>query len=158
MPREKPGLIAGALSREERAASAASEGSLAYGFFQPITVAGPRPIFTAFPAAHACKLKIECMSRIAVCQRVNKLPPKNLSRLCFSNLNSSQAIAQRFFQLGLRFSTSARSPSCESSSRYNSFRKIFMEFFKPSFSDIPIPPRIAFLAIVNTGPEWPLMR
>src|SRR6202795_3440786 len=73
MPREKPGLIASALSREEHAASAASEGSLAYGFFQPITVAGPRPIFTAFPAAHACKLKIECMSRIAVCQRVNKL-------------------------------------------------------------------------------------
>jgi hypothetical protein len=33
MPREKPGHVASALSREERAASAASEGSLAYGFF-----------------------------------------------------------------------------------------------------------------------------
>ena len=35
---------------------------------QPITVAGPRPIRTAFPAAHACKMKDECMSRIWECQ------------------------------------------------------------------------------------------
>jgi len=83
MPREKPGLIASALSREEHAASAASEGSLAYGFFQPITVAGPRPIFTAFPAAHACKLKIECMSRLPMCQRVNKLPLAKIIRAFF---------------------------------------------------------------------------
>jgi len=40
--------------------------------FQPLTVAGPRPIFTAFPAAHACKLKIECMSRLPMCQRLGK--------------------------------------------------------------------------------------
>lgn len=37
--------------------------------FQPITVAGPRPNFTAFPAAHACKLKTECMPRMRRCQR-----------------------------------------------------------------------------------------
>jgi hypothetical protein len=35
---------------------------------QPITVAGPRPICTAFPASLACKLKYECMSRIRGCQ------------------------------------------------------------------------------------------
>src|SRR5947207_14128471 len=28
--------------------------------FKPITVAGPRPIHTAFPASLACKLKFEC--------------------------------------------------------------------------------------------------
>jgi hypothetical protein len=36
---------------------------------EPLTVAGPRPIFTAFPAAHACKLKIECMTHAERCQR-----------------------------------------------------------------------------------------
>jgi hypothetical protein len=35
---------------------------------RPITVAGPRPIRTAFPASLACKLKYECMSRIEECQ------------------------------------------------------------------------------------------
>lgn len=59
----------------------------------------------------------------------------------------------RFFQFGFRFSTSARSPSCESSSRYSSFRKMFMEFFSPSRRERPMPPRIAFLAMVSTGPE-----
>jgi hypothetical protein len=43
-------------------------------------VAGPRPIFTAFPAAHACKLKTECMSRIAACQRVSKSPLAKIFR------------------------------------------------------------------------------
>jgi hypothetical protein len=47
--------------------------------FQPITVAGPRPIFTAFPAAHAYKLKIECMSRLPACQRVNEPPSSKFS-------------------------------------------------------------------------------
>src|SRR5713101_6920166 len=48
-----------ALSREER-------GPLRHGrvawltAFQPITVAGPRPIHTAFPATLACKLNHEC--------------------------------------------------------------------------------------------------
>ena len=37
------------------AISAAWEGSLAYGLW-PITVAGPRPIRTAFPASHVCKI------------------------------------------------------------------------------------------------------
>jgi len=46
-------------------------------------VAGPRPIFTAFPAAHACKLKIECMSRLPMCQRVNKLPLAKIIRAFF---------------------------------------------------------------------------
>src|SRR5216684_2183727 len=56
-----------ALSREER-------GLLRHGrvawltAFQPITVAGPRPIHTAFPASLACKLKFECMPRPPVCQ------------------------------------------------------------------------------------------
>jgi hypothetical protein len=36
--------------------------------FQPITVAGPRPIHTAFPAALACKLKFECKLRPRECQ------------------------------------------------------------------------------------------
>src|SRR6266849_3947122 len=56
-----------ALSREEH-------GLLRHGrvawltAFQPITVAGPRPIHTAFPASLACKLKFECMPRPPVCQ------------------------------------------------------------------------------------------
>jgi hypothetical protein len=36
--------------------------------FQPITVAGPRPIHTAFPASLACKLKFEFMPRERECQ------------------------------------------------------------------------------------------
>jgi len=36
---------------------AAWEGTLAYGA-TPITVAGPRPIRTAFPASLACKIEI----------------------------------------------------------------------------------------------------
>jgi hypothetical protein len=54
-PRETPGQIA-TLFLAKSAAAAASEGSLAYGI-QPLTVAGPRPNFTAFPAAHAGKFK-----------------------------------------------------------------------------------------------------
>src|SRR5438128_813198 len=56
-----------ALSREER-------GPLRHGrvawltAFQPITVAGPRPIHTAFPATLACKLKFECKPRAVECQ------------------------------------------------------------------------------------------
>src|SRR6266403_1717666 len=56
-----------ALSREER-------GPLRHGrvawltAFQPITVAGPRPIHTAFPASLACKLNFECMPRQMECQ------------------------------------------------------------------------------------------
>ena len=56
-----------ALSREER-------GPLRHGrvawltAFQPITVAGPRPIRTAFPASPACKLNFECMPRQIECQ------------------------------------------------------------------------------------------
>ena len=56
-----------ALSREER-------GPLRHGrvawltAFQPITVAGPRPIHTAFPASPACKLKFECKPRLVECQ------------------------------------------------------------------------------------------
>jgi hypothetical protein len=89
-----------------------------------------------------------------VCQRGNKSPLLEFVYLLSLFSLSSAQIYQRFFQVGFRFSTKARKPSCESSNRYNSFRKIFMEFFNPSFSDIPIPLRIAFFAIVNTGPEW----
>src|SRR5882757_7651930 len=70
-----------ALSREER-------GPLRHGrvawltAFQPITVAGPRPIHTAFPASLAYKLKHECNPRSSevsmevALQRANlNLPP-----------------------------------------------------------------------------------
>src|ERR1700719_2029562 len=56
-----------ALSREEH-------GLLRHGrvawltAFQPITVAGPRPIHTAFPASPACKLNFECKPRQMECQ------------------------------------------------------------------------------------------
>jgi len=33
--------------------------------FRPITVAGPRPIHTAFPASLACKCMYECKVRVA---------------------------------------------------------------------------------------------
>src|SRR5439155_5449997 len=58
-PRDRFGAFGIALSREER-------GPLRHGrvawltAFKPITVAGPRPIHTAFPASLACKLKFEC--------------------------------------------------------------------------------------------------
>jgi hypothetical protein len=38
------------------------EGVLAYGV-SPITVAGPWPIFTAFPASHACSLSVGSLCR-----------------------------------------------------------------------------------------------
>src|SRR5713226_8575542 len=66
-PTRQLGADGMALSREER-------GPLRHGrvawltAFQPITVAGPRPIHTAFPAAHACKMKFECMPRVRECQ------------------------------------------------------------------------------------------
>src|SRR5439155_17913774 len=58
-PRDRFGAFGIALSREER-------GPLRHGrvawltAFKPITVAGPRPIHTAFPASLACKLEFEC--------------------------------------------------------------------------------------------------
>ena len=73
--------------------------------FQPITVAGPRPIHTAFPASLACKLKIECMPRLRECQ----CTAANLKTERQETENSESV--QRFFQLGLRFSTKARRPS-----------------------------------------------
>ncbi len=66
-PTRHPGASGVALSREER-------GPLRHGrvawltAFQPITVAGPRPIHTAFPASPACKLKFECKPRLVECQ------------------------------------------------------------------------------------------
>ncbi len=33
-----------------------------------------------------------------------------------------------------------------------------MDCFRPSFSESPIPLRIAFFAIVSTGPEWAVIR
>src|SRR6266849_3311158 len=66
-PTRHLGACGMALSREER-------GLLRHGrvawltAFQPITVAGPRPIHTAFPAALACKLNFECMTRTLECQ------------------------------------------------------------------------------------------
>ncbi len=66
-PTRQLGANGMALSREER-------GPLRHGrvawltAFQPITVAGPRPIHTAFPAPLACKLKFECMPQPPECQ------------------------------------------------------------------------------------------
>src|SRR5437660_8325275 len=63
------------------------EGSLAYGA-APITVAGPRPIRTAFPASHACKFEL----RVYVAPRTESIHAEKCRA------------GQRFFQLGLRFS------------------------------------------------------
>ena len=66
-PSRHLGASGRAPSREER-------GPLRHGrvawltAFQPITVAGPRPIHTAFPASLACKLKNECKPRARECQ------------------------------------------------------------------------------------------
>jgi hypothetical protein len=50
------------------AALCGMEGWPGLRLFQPITVAGPRPIHTAFPASPACKLNFECMPRQMECQ------------------------------------------------------------------------------------------
>src|SRR5229473_2675463 len=74
LPTRHSGACGIALSREER-------GLLRHGrvawltAFQPITVAGPRPIRTAFPASLACKLKIECMTRPRECQCATEKGP-----------------------------------------------------------------------------------
>src|ERR1700704_2407920 len=78
-PARQPGACGSALSREER--RPLRHGRVAWlTAFQPITVAGPRPIRTAFPATHACKLKFECMPRPAPmsttsAKLVNPFPP-----------------------------------------------------------------------------------
>src|SRR5205814_8475455 len=67
-PTRHLGAFGIALSREER-------GPLRHGrvawltAFKPITVAGPRPIHTAFPASLTCKLNFECKPRPRECQR-----------------------------------------------------------------------------------------
>src|SRR2546429_8487505 len=67
-PTRHPGASGIALSREER-------GPLRHGrvawltALEPITVAGPRPIHTAFPASLACKLNFECKPGPWECQR-----------------------------------------------------------------------------------------
>src|SRR5882724_6229792 len=68
-PRDAQGLCGGAPSREERG-PLRHERVAWLTAFQPITVAGPRPIRTTFPATHACKLKFECMPRLQECQCV----------------------------------------------------------------------------------------
>ena len=58
-PTRLDGAFGTVLSREEQ--SALRRGRVAWlTALQPITVAGPRPILTAFPASLACKLSIEC--------------------------------------------------------------------------------------------------
>src|SRR5713101_1627234 len=39
---------------------------------QPLTVAGPRPILTAFPSSLACKLKNQCKPRNPRCQSAER--------------------------------------------------------------------------------------
>src|SRR5437867_1251892 len=66
-PTRHLGASSNAPSREER-------GSLRHGrvawltALEPITVAGPRPIHTAFPASPACKLNFECKPHPRECQ------------------------------------------------------------------------------------------
>ena len=109
-PRDRFGAFGIALSREER-------GPLRHGrvawltALEPITVAGPRPIHTAFPATLACKLNFECKPRLRECQR------KTGNGTIGFEVSQKWRGCQRFFQLGLRFSTRARRPSCESSRR-----------------------------------------
>src|SRR3981189_3697769 len=88
-----------ALLLAKSAISAAREGSLAYGFSADYS-GGTAADLHGLPP-HPC-LQIEIRvyaARARVSMRVRKL---------------CEAI-QRFFQFGLRFSTSARRPSCESS-------------------------------------------
>src|SRR6267154_3396325 len=79
-----------ALSREER-------GPLRHGrvawltALEPITVAGPRPIHTAFPASPACKLNFECKPHLRECQcRIEN------ARLTFEVREKNAARVQRF--------------------------------------------------------------
>src|SRR6202521_5433040 len=66
-PTRQLGASGIALSREERG-PLRHERVAWLTAFQPITVAGPRPIHTASPASLACKLKFECMTRPQECQ------------------------------------------------------------------------------------------
>src|SRR2546423_9947252 len=78
-PTRHLGAPSNALSREGR-------GSLRHGrvawltAFQPITVAGPQPIHTAFPASPACKLKFECMPRPLECQCATETARRKMVR------------------------------------------------------------------------------
>jgi len=66
-PTRQPGACGIAPSREERGQP--RHGRVAWlTALQPITVAGPRPIHTAFPASLACKLSFECMPGARKCQ------------------------------------------------------------------------------------------
>src|SRR5882762_2042023 len=73
------GASSNAPSREER-------GLLRHGrvawltAFQPITVAGPRPIRTAFPASPACKLDFECMPCPPECQCTTETAQQKMVR------------------------------------------------------------------------------
>ncbi len=74
-PTRHPGACGIALSREEYGPH--QRGRVAWlTAFQPITVAGPRPIHTAFPASRACKLKFQCMRGWRVCQMRACNPPR----------------------------------------------------------------------------------
>src|SRR6266436_440464 len=82
------------LSREER-------GLLRHGrvawltALEPITVAGPRPIHTAFPASPACKLNFECKPHLRECQcRIEN------ARLTFE-VREKNAACSAVFPIGL---------------------------------------------------------
>ena len=102
----QPGASGITLSREER-------GPLRHGrvawltAVQPITVAGPRPIHTAFPATLACKLKFECKPRLHECQcRTGKdtaaRAVENESRKCLAILPVGLALFHQCAQAFLR--------------------------------------------------------
>src|SRR5947209_4266337 len=78
-PTRHPGACGIALSREEYGPH--RRGRVAWlTAFQPITVAGPRPIHTAFPASPACKLKFECMPRPLECQCATETARRKMVR------------------------------------------------------------------------------
>src|SRR5579863_7435700 len=106
-PRENSEARRHTLSREERQLLQVSAGHLTFGLAPhsqrlPITVAGPWPIFTAFPLPKPVQL-----SNASVCRARNSV---NLRARVVSESQFQQA--QRFFHFGARFSTSARKPSC----------------------------------------------
>ena len=76
-PHEIPWGLRDSLSREEFRFRS-REGSLAYGSFAvtktPITVAGPRPNLTAFPASRACNVKSESKLRRRARQSAMRTP------------------------------------------------------------------------------------
>jgi hypothetical protein len=80
-PAKRMGLVSHTLSREECQPAAAWVGSLTLGLVRPITVAGPWPIFTAFPRFPCLQdVAVSLVCRARTCQRrrvYGRRPTKN---------------------------------------------------------------------------------